>query len=706
MVKPIIILVITILPLVADAQKAFNPNTKSLSYNSHNLLQLTKTNIRLESQYSQAPQIYSASQASYTRLNLESGIIGFGFIPLKIEGYYSTESQTLYNENYFRISFDLNLLIQEQKNKALNRLEEENRKLIYYKRDFDKQKNLYKSKAKYNDSLTVKLKDKLKATLSDTLSDIKNKYKNKLEDTLTSSKKLINQIPEKPNLNDSVDRLRQKYQTKAETYANKNKDSLSRFEDSIKKRKIIQNNRARADSTLKQIDKLKAEKVENEKKLNAMSDSIKKIEQTIKSIVEIINNPKAKVQELIGKKVHLPKTFQIGRINPYFSESVFNGTPAKGVLVEFESPKNSTTISFGKLSGFAEPNINQSDFQSEYVAFKQGFKIKDFTYELGIFNCYKNITQGNQIFVIPFGNFSYSVKNGVVISGEFAKSIDYRITTIEAQPEGKINSGFATNVSAQIPLSMNSGLKFLIDKSSQNYRSPGNPYFISGPLKLQAEYFQSLFKDKLKMDLGIRANANIKNSGKFQNQTLSLRLRSNFQKNLNFSLSYLPIQSRSEFHNEETRIFLMQTNVLNMMAIWKKRFKGYFVMQNLGFWTKSQEGLVPDFESKNYFYSLSVANSKNNKATLNYNFGKGHTSNDSLNQVSVRLILEYGLRKNTILTTNFSYAKSNYYTSQHTYLVGIKRKIGFGVIWLESGGQKTMQSKVSYIGRVNMNFSF
>ena len=687
------------LPILVLAQGAFKINPKSISYNSKDLLNLTKTNLKLESQYGQDPQIYSASQASYTRLSLESGAIGLGFIPLRIQGYYSTEKQDLYHENYFRVSFDLNLLLEYQKAKAQQKMEEQNRKLVYLKRDFDKQKNILKIKNKFNDSLIGQLQSKFKNTLKDSVAELQNKYKNQIQDSLNDAKSGLNKlIPTKPNLIDSINNLKQGYKSKAEDYKKKYKDSLKREADI--------NKRLKSDSILKQIDKLKSEKKGYEKQLNGMQDSIKKLESAIKTLLEIVKNPKAKVQEIVGKKVHLPKTFQIGRINPYFSESVFNGTPAKGVLIEFQNEKNSTTLSFGRLSGFAEPNVNALNFKSEYFAYKQGFKIKDFNYEFGIFNCYKSIPQGNQIFVIPFGNFAYNAKKGVVISGEFAKSVDYSVTTIEAKPEGKVNSGFATNVSLQVPISLKSGVKFLIDKSSQNYRTPGNPYFISGPLKLQIEYYQSLFKDKLKADIGIRANANKKSSGTFQNQTLSLRLRSNFEKGLNFSLSYLPIQTRSAFNDDAIRVFMMQTNVLNMMAIMKKRVKGYIVMQNCGFWTKSQSGLVPDFVSKNYFYSINVANSKNNKASFNYNFGKGHAGNDSLNQTSVRLILDYGLGKKSVLTANLGYAKSNYYTSQHRYLLGIKRKFGLGMIWFESGGQKTMKSKVSYIGRLNINYSF
>jgi hypothetical protein len=409
---------------------------------------------------------------------------------------------------------------------------------------------------------------------------------------------------------------------------------------------------------------------------------------------------------MVGKKIHLPKTFQVGRINPYFSESVFNGTPAKGMLLEFENARNSTTISFGKLSGFQESNSNELNFKSEYFAFKQGFKIKDLVIEAGIFNCYKSISQGNQIFVIPFANAAYTTKNGIILSGEFAKSIDYRITTFESRPEGKVNSGFTTNLASQIPFNQKAGMKLLVEKSSENYSTPGNPYFISGPLKFQAEYYQSLFKNKLKIDLGIRANANIKVNGKFQNQTLCLRLRSMFEKSLNFSISYLPIQSRSEFTNENMQVFLMQTNVLNLMTNWKKRFKGYFIMQNLGFWTKSQNGLAPDFESKNLFYSFSIVNSKNNKATFNFNAGTGHSNNDSLNQMSTRLLLEYGLKNKSILTGNYSYSKFNLYNTQQTYITGIKHKIGWCMLWIESGGQKTRQGKLSYLGKITMNFSF
>jgi hypothetical protein len=112
------------MPILVLAQGAFKINSQSLSYNSRNLLSLSKTNLKLESQYSQNPEIYSASQASYTRLSLESGVIGLGFIPLRMQGYYSTEKQDMYHENYFRVSFDLNLLLEYQKAKAQQKIEE------------------------------------------------------------------------------------------------------------------------------------------------------------------------------------------------------------------------------------------------------------------------------------------------------------------------------------------------------------------------------------------------------------------------------------------------------------------------------------------------------------------------------------------------------------------------------------------------------
>ena len=379
MVKPILILTIMFMPILVLAQGAFKINSQSLSYNSRNLLSLSKTNLKLESQYSQNPEIYSASQASYTRLSLESGVIGLGFIPLRMQGYYSTEKQDMYHENYFRVSFDLNLLLEYQKAKAQQKIEEQNRKLIYLKRDFDKQKDLLKSKNKFTDSLIGQLQLKLKSTLRDSASKLQNKYKNKLQDSLNDLKNSLDKLRQtKPNLKDSLNNINQCYRSKAEGYKEKYKDSLKRETDIYR--------RLKGDSILKQIEKLKSEKKSYEKQLSGMQDSIKKIENSIKTLLEIVKNPKAKVQEMIGKKVHLPKTFQIGRINPYFSESVLNGTPAKGVLIEFQSEKKSTTISFGRLSGFPEPNINRLNFKSEYFAYKQGFKVKDFSYELGIFN--------------------------------------------------------------------------------------------------------------------------------------------------------------------------------------------------------------------------------------------------------------------------------------------------------------------------------
>jgi hypothetical protein len=66
-----------------------------------------------------------------------------------------------------------------------------------------------------------------------------------------------------------------------------------------------------------------------------------------------------------------------------------------------------------------------------------------------------------------------------------------------------------------MPISHKASFKLLLTKSSEDYRSPGNPYFISGPLKLLLEYSQSLFKEKLKVDLGIRENHIKKSSGRF-----------------------------------------------------------------------------------------------------------------------------------------------------------------------------------------------
>jgi len=675
--------------VVSNAQKAFNLENHSLYYKSFSLLNLTKTNIRIESQYSQQPQLYSASQASYTRLSLESGIIGFGFIPLKVQGFYSTENQNTYHENYLRFSFDMDLLVQDQKNKAQQKFDKQNRKLLYYKRDFENQKNGLKSKFKFNDSMISSLQSQLKSKLKDTLSNLKNKMDKGVQDSLNKyeSKIKTTHIPNQKDLD-----------LKKQEYQDKYRDSLQ---------KVAKNkNWQKADSLLKEIEKIKSDSRKYKNQLTGMQDSIKKIEKEIKTLVQIIKNPKAKIQEMVGKKIKLPRSIQIGRINPYFSESVFNGVPAKGILLEFGNDSASTTISLGKLSTIPESNTNQSNFKSEYIAFKQRRRIKYFTYDLGLFSCYKNVIQGNTVYMIPFTNLSYSTKKGIVLGGEFAKSFDYSITRIENTPKSTLNSGYATNISLQIPFSSKAGLKLLTDKSSANYRSPGNPYFIAGPLKIQLEYYQSISKNKLKINAGIRTNFSKNAIRSFHTQTFTLRMNSNFAKGANFSLSYLPIQTRSEFYDIQTQVYRIQTNVLNLMAIHKKRIKRYLIVQNLGFWTKSQDGLVPDFISRNYFYCLNVANSKNNKASFNYNFGKGHHNNDSLNQLSLKLILEYGLSKKSILTMNLGYAKANYYISQHQYLVGIKQNFGKGVIWLESGGQKSKESRLSYIGRLSMNFSF
>lgn len=692
----IIIIPLILLTLYIKSQSLTNSRFYSLKFKPESYIKLIKTNVVFENQYSKEPQIFAASESIYSRFRFESGVILLGFLPIKIQGFYSTEKQNIFNENYFRVNFDLELLVQEQRNKAYEKYEHYNRKLIHQINDYENQKKSFKPLFKHNDSLIYGLQSKIKKILSDTIIKSKNKINEKLEDSIENKIDKIKKIEFK---NDSI----YKYKEKIDILNNKkdiyNFDSLKR----VNEKKILKT----TDSLLSEVDKLKRKNKNYEDLLKSKKDSVEKIKSEIKHLVDIIKNPKLKIKEIAGNKIKLPKNLKIGRINPYFSESVFNGTPSKGVYLEYGNDSTYTTISFGKLFTFPESNANSKYDNSEYFAYKYTRKKKFISTNFGLFNCIKEVIQGNRFYFIPFYNLAIFTSKGITLNSEIAKSFDYEFSQIENIPKSNINSGYLLNFYLKIPLKNQSGFKIITEKSSENYNSPGNPFFISGPLKIQLEYSQSFFKNKLKIDAGIRNNLNKNDISNFKSQTFILRANSNFNKNTNFSISYLPIQTRSEFiFIQQNERYLFQTNMLNIMIINKKRFKRYSLLQNFGYWTKSQNGLIPDFQSENFFYSLNYANSKNNKLSFIYNLGKNHQNSDSLNQSSFKLIAEGNLKKNSSLTLNCSYVKTNKLNIQHRYLVGIKQNLGVGLIWLEVGSLMTQNKDISLIGKLNMYINF
>jgi hypothetical protein len=89
---------------------------------------------------------------------LESGIIGLGFIPLKIQGFYSTEKQKSVSGKIICVSVLILIsYMKYQKSKSLEAIENENRKLISLKRDYGRQKSTFRSKVKFNDSFSLRV---------------------------------------------------------------------------------------------------------------------------------------------------------------------------------------------------------------------------------------------------------------------------------------------------------------------------------------------------------------------------------------------------------------------------------------------------------------------------------------------------------------------------------------------------------------------
>lgn len=695
--KKVKILIISIMISFMVKSQNFK-SLKNINLNTFKIVEMTNTSLRMESQYSKNSQFFSAYEPSYSRLNIETGIVLFGFIPISAEGFYTTEKQNLFQENYFRVNFDLDLLIQENKKKAQSRLESENRKLVYYKRDIENKKKIFNKIKKTNDSIADKLNIDIKKLMNDTINSITANSKVQL-DKYKNTDNIKNNIPE--IINDSIKSFNKNIEKDISEMIDKS-DYLKDSVNNLKKQYRLK----KADSILKKIEILRIKEKESEKELSQMNDSIKKIEKNINEIIQIIKNPRQKLENFKNKKIKLPKTFKIGRINPYFSESVLNGTPAKGILVEFDKNKITNSFSIGKLSEIPQLSSKADKFQTMYFAFKTMRKTDNMIFETGIFNCIKEIPQGNRIYAIPFGNLLYMTKSGFTFKGEFAKSFSYQKETYEIYPESILKTGYALNLLLKYNINLNSDLKLTIENSSTNYQSPGNPFYISGPLKLQFEYSQSFMKDKIKLDIGIRKNTVSKYSGKFSNQTFSLRLKSNFKKGLNISVSYLPIQNKAVYTNEKTGSSNIETNILNTMIIFKKKYTGYLFINNTGYWTISESGLLPDFQSINLYNNFYLINSKNNKITFSCNLGKKHILNDTLNNSSARITTEYNVKDIAIFTLNSGYVKYNMLQSQFEFLAGFRKKTKIGDVWFESGGQKTGTQKLNYIGRLNYNINF
>jgi hypothetical protein len=685
-----------------NSQGGFGIDKRSLNYSDFSLLALTKTNLTLESQYSKSQQIYSAAQSSYSRLSLESGIIGFGFVPLRIQGYYSTEQQNIYQENYFRLTFDMGLLIEYQKSKIQSQIDQQNKRLVNYKREVEHQKIYIQRSIKSSDSLSATYRNKLKLLITDTIEKTNLHVTRPIYSTQDSLNRV--KVIKKESLNAYGDSMKSliRYSSITDTlnlYRTNSSNTLNEL-DSIKTL-----NRNKADSLLNAINKIQSETKKQNVKLRQLSDSITKIENEIKSLMEVARDPKKKISESIGRNITLPKKFQIGRINPFLTETVLNGTPAKGIIIEFGNNTRSTTVTFGKLSSFNEEKLNNLSFSTDYMAFKTSSKIGILSYSTGILFGLKDIIQGSQAFAIPFGNVGIDLKSNLKLTAEFAKSVDYNKVQIETSPDANLNTGYATNLSVLYHPNNKSKLMLSFEKSSQTYNTVGNPYFIAGPSRIKLDYTTNFLKEKLTTEIGIRENIINKESGKFHIQTLNARLKTNFKKYPNLLITYLPIQNQSNFKNLENQSYLIQTNILSLIITNKIKVKSGLIIQNIGFWTQSQDGLVPNFKSKNLIYNLVHINSKNNRISIAYNFGTGHLQKDSLNQSSFRICTEIKLTSTGSFTSNLVAIKPTKYYGQQTGLLGMKLTYKYGLVWFESGIQRILYKKWDYIGRLTLSIT-
>jgi hypothetical protein len=157
--------------------------------------------------------------------------------------------------------------------------------------------------------------------------------------------------------------------------------------------------------------------------------------------------------------------------------------------------------------------------------------------------------------------------------------------------------------------------------------------------------------------------------------------------------------------NLENQSYLIQTNILSLIITNKIKVKSGLIIQNIGFWTQSQDGLVPNFKSKNLIYNLVHINSKNNRISIAYNFGTGHLQKDSLNQSSFRICTEIKLTSTGSFTSNLVAIKPTKYYGQQTGLLGMKLTYKYGLVWFESGIQRILYKKWDYIGRLTLSIT-
>lgn len=646
-------------------------------------------------------------------------------IPLKIDGFYTTETSGMYRNSYFRVSLDMEALQSAAKGKMEETLKAKQREYTYKvlkakptldqenkaKLELSKTTNSYANADRLtNDAKRQLEKEKQKAVdqqnhINDSL---ENLAQNNIDNEISNVKQMNDSIEKSKtdSLNNSCDSI-----TNCKLYgkAAKTIDSLQNVYNSCLKRK--ENLQRQKDSVENNYSKISEQ-------CNAIKGMLKGDSLSIEEYRQMIKNPGSQITKRLPNSIdHFKITrLAIGQVAPTYAEFGLNGIPVKGGEIMVQSGNLFIGTTLGKTtntSDFFSLNASSPKYDKRLGALIVGYnsgKNRYYLHSLNISedkknNEQKNYHEENTVFTV---GAEMKFKKNLRFIGELAASRYSRLpinTTIEYKGESpvikpsfnnSITNSTAARINLEYDLTNTTVISTKYERIGESFKDLGNPFLRRDFLMKELKFTQTLFKNKLKTEAFYKEGSdNVSKEKNYTNRNkgFGFKARTSFSRYPNIMLMYSPFQFGNNHPDSNLRT-RSQFSFLMATLTWYKTM-GRTAFNTIASYNNSKQSFetAQDVSVSQYTISQSLNPGKKFKLNFQLMYSKTFPSVDSINCFSQMICFSH--LANSKLTWNLNLDNVSYF--HH----GFKRGGSLGCsILLTKNSNISLQGGLSQIHKI------
>lgn len=586
---------------------------------------------------------FTISENNYTRVygDLNTDIV----LPLTTTFYYSTESQNIYQSNYFSAKVNTEQLLNKFRNyqEIITSKKAELLKNSQLKDGLAQNKSLLEQKLAKTENEILLYKDSLKnltKLYQPPALALDSTLHHDLDSEVLSKKQMIadsisRRRPNTDQIDSSINKIIKQKEEKKELLSGYLDKTNTLLEKAIKKENELSNS----------LDSVKAIKEQFDRRKSAITKLIPKNKlETVKTILSQID--------------HL----DFGSVRPYLSEKTINGIVIKGVDVGYQLFELPVTLVSGKTYNQSNQIFFDRNRKPKFTETIHGISIHSKKDSKTYWSFSNSILYNRS----PEDGAGQNLLHEFNISRTFLGKLETDLTVFMGANYNQFNppvqslrhekgslghtnfksftDKLGMGITSKYRLSSIVELKIKYSQIQPGYANTINPFIRKDYREFELDSKLKLFKRKLTASLMYKKfRDNIANLQPTTNQMsgYGVRINSSFKGVINFYASLSPYKQGN--NNPDSLLRTQnQLSVLTGGVILRKKTKTLSTVSNLNY-TKSQISIPNESPIQNQFLCADF-NIGNSKFKFNSQFARNTAGHhiDSLNYISIRSNFVYG----------------------------------------------------------------